>query len=212
MNTNFTRTGLCNLATISESFVCPFDTNFYIEPDGSSWIRIFHHYSPSINKFASTDTFTTSVYKDANMWFYLSLCNKITNNIYEFMIKQMPAAGGTEVKYRWIQTKNPLVATFAETTTANVTIISTSGYSTYTNYGGIYKDGSRSYVVANNATNGNWWGAIGCWSNYSTGIPGYGQTPITTGYMDLYLRIDNQINDKPSIFKNAVIANHFYEI
>jgi hypothetical protein len=213
MNTNITKKGIVNLSTISETFVCPFDTAFYVEPDGSTWIRIAHHNNPSTNKFASTDTFTSSVYKDTNRWFYVSLCNKITNNVYELMVKQTAASGDSEVKYRWIQTKNPMTATFAETTTANVTIISTSGYSTYTNYGGMYyNDGSRSYIVANNAINGNWWGAIGCWTDYSSGIPGYGQTPITTGYIDLYLRVDNQNNDKPSLFKNAIIANHFYEI
>lgn len=212
MNTNITKNGIINLSTISETFVCPLDTTFYVEPDGSVWIRIVHHNNPASNKFSSTDSFDTFVYTDSNRWFYASLCNKITNNIYEFMIKQSATSGGTESKYRWIQTKNPFNASYADVAVANVTRITTDGYSTYGNYGGIYKENSRSYFVTNNGTSGNWWGAIGCWTDYSTSIPGYAQTAISTGYIDLYLRVDNQINSIPSLFKNAIIANHFYEI
>ena len=212
MNTNITKNGIVNLSTISETFVCPFDTAFYVEPDGSTWIRLVHHNNPSVNKFSSNNTFDSSVYINNNMWFYASICNKITNNTFEFMIKQTATTGGTETKYRWIQTKNPFNASYADVAVANVTRITTSGYSTYGNYGGIYKMNSRSYFVANNGTEGNWWGALGCWTDYSTSIPGYAQTAISTGYIDLYLRVDNQTNITSSIFKNAIIANHFYEI
>ena len=214
MNTSITKSGIINLSAISETFVCPFDPNFYTEPDGSIWIRIFHHNDPADYLFASTDTFTTNVYKDSNRWFYVSLCNKITNNIYELMIKQKVAYNSNEVKYRWIQTKNPMTATYAETTTANVTINNSDGYSTYTNYGGIYLKNTNAYLVANNGISSNWFGATGSWSHTGStgGSPGYANEVITTGYMDLYLRVDNQNGGNPSLFKNAIIANHFYEI
>jgi hypothetical protein len=109
-----TKQGIINTSCISETFINPLDTNFYVEPDGSVWIRIVHHNNPASSIFASTDTFSSSVYKDDNRWFYASLVNKITNNIYEFMVKQKSTSTSTEEKYRWIQTKNPFIAVYAD--------------------------------------------------------------------------------------------------
>lgn len=212
MNTSIKKSGIINLSTISETFVCPFDPNFYTEPDGSIWIRIFHHNNPKDYLFASTDTFTTNVYKDYNRWFYVSLCNKITNNIYELMIKQKVAYNSNEVKYRWIQTKNPMTATYNETVLANVTRNTSEEYSTYASYAGLYLKNSNTYLAANNGDNNSWWGATGSWTARAGGIPCYASETVTTGYMDLYLRVDNQNGGNPSLFKNAIIANHFYEI
>ena len=92
---------------------------------------------------------------------------------YEFMIKQKPTSDGTEAKYRWIQTVNPFTAVFGDVDVADVTKITTTGYSTHSSYGGIYKFNSSAYFVANNGNNGNWWGAIGAWNAHQGGIPGY---------------------------------------
>ena len=48
-------------------------------------------------------------------------------------------------------------------------------------------------VIANNS-NGNWFGAFGCWTAYSGGIPGYPNNVVTSGYMDLYVRVDEIMN------------------
>ena len=207
---NITQQGIINTSTFSETFVNPLDTNFYIEPDGSVWIRIYHHNNPAAAHFESTlVNFEKPYYIDDDRWFNVALCNKIINNTYEFMVKSKLASTSGENKYRWIQTKNPMTAVFADVAAANVTKITTSGYSNYS-WGGIYKFGTNTYLCANNGTNGNWWGAIGTWTIYQGGTPGW-TSIITTGYQDLYLRIDNQINNIASIFDNSVIANEFIE-
>jgi hypothetical protein len=43
----------------------------------------------------------------------------------------------------------------------------------------------------NNGNSSNWWGATGPFSIYQSGSPSYGGSVTTTGYDDLYVRIDN---------------------
>lgn len=212
--TNITKHGIINTSCISETFVNPLDTNFYVEPDGSVWIRIVHHNNPASSRFASTNTFTSSVYLDDDRWFYASLVNKITNGTYEFMVKQKQASTSTEEKYRWIQTKSPFEAVYADVSpsSSGITRITTSGYNVNTGSGGVYKMNSSTFFVITNTSNGNWFGALGSWTAYQGGIPGFPNTTVTSGYIDLYLRIDNQINNGVSIFKNSIISNNFIEI
>ena len=206
------KSGIVLANALSESLICPSDINFYVEPDSSVWIRIVHHNNPEKYVFASTNTFSSSVYLDADRWFYASVVNKITNNTYEFMVKQKALVTDTETKYRWIQTKNPFDAVYGDVDLADVTRITTSGYSTYGNYGGIYKKNSNTYFSANNGTSSAWWGAFGSWTAYQGGIPGWAQVIIKTGYFDLYLRVDNQTNNVTSVFKNSIISPQFIEI
>lgn len=169
-----------------------YDTNVYIEPDGSAWVRVFHHNNPGAGSFASSDTFTSSVYKDANRWFNVEVANYLDK--WEIMVKGKFTATSDEWKLRWIQQYNPMTATYANVAAANVTKITTAGYSSSpSSWGGLYKNGSQTYLCANNGTSGNWWGAVGSYSVYQNGIPGWGPslTVTTTGYNDIYLRIDN---------------------
>lgn len=212
MAVNITKNGILTCTVFSETFVNPLDPVFYIEPDNSVWIKIVHHNDPATYKFAQSNDFSSSVYIDSNRWFYASLVNKITNNTYEFMVKQKLTTSANETKYRWIQTKNPFDAVFGDVDAADVTKITTTGYSTHSSYGGIYKlNSNKTYFVANNGTQGNWYCALGCWVDYQGGIPGYAQTVVKSGYIDLYLRIDNQINNVASIFNNSVISSEFIE-
>lgn len=173
---------------INEFPYCPYDQQIYVEPDGSAWIRIYHHNNPAAAVFASSDSFTTSVYKDEDRWFYVSLCNLVDK--WELMVKSKYTTSSTEIKRRWVQTINPMTATFAQVAAANITENTDTGYS-HSTWGGLYHIGSSTYLCANNGTNGNWWGAVGAWSQHQGGIPGWLGTPTTTGYNDLYLRIDN---------------------
>ena len=203
---------LCNsnFNEINNLFNLLYDKQLYIEPDGSCWIRIFHHANCDTKLFASSDTFTTSVYKDADRWFNVSLCNKV--NKWELMVKSMPTTGGTETKYRWIQTKNPMTAAYADVAAASVTKVTGNGYASY-GWGGLYHIGSSTYLATNNGTNGNWWGAVGAWAHHQSGIPGW-TTVITTGYEDVYLRIDNlnQVNLHVKNIKAGMwTANQFIE-
>ena len=190
MSLSIKKTGIIETSLFTEFIANTFDTTTYTEPDGSAWIRIVHHNNPGTsNLFASGDTFTTQVYKDANRWFNASLCNYLSGS-WEFMIKQTATSGATEYKYRWIQTINPMVAAWADVASANITKITTSGYTTFST-GGLYHHGSNTYLCTNNGTQGNWWGAVGSWGTHQSGIPAWAGVVVTTGYCDLYLRIDN---------------------
>lgn len=176
------------------------DPNIYIEPDGSCWIRIFHHNNPASYLFKNTDNFLANIYKDENRWFNFNICNFVHG--YEFIARVKRTANDTERVYRWIQSANPLIATFDQTKVANITKI--SGYDTWP-LGGLYKLNSSTYLTANNGTNGNWFGATGCWTAWNGGIPGWASTSandaITTGYIDIYLRIDSDttvISNRPN--------------
>ncbi len=212
MNVSFNKTGIIT-SDIFEKLRNPFDPTVYYEPDGSAWIRVTHQNNPATNLFSSTDTFITSVYKDDNRWFYLSLCDLVST--WELMVKQMQTSGGTEEKYRWIQSVNPMEAVFADVASENVTKITTSGYTSST-YGGAYKKKSNAYIACNNGNSGNWWGAIGSWSTHQSGIPGYNGKVITSGYLDVYLRINGDIKtyfeiENFSIYKDSITSDTIIE-
>lgn len=214
MNTGFTKQGIINASAFSETFINPLDTRFYVEPDGSTWIRIAHHNDPAtVGVFGSIITdFEKPYYIDKDRWFNVGLCNKITNNTYELMTKQTTTSDATEVKYRWIQTVNPMTAAFSDVDEDDVTKITTSGYSTKSGHGGIYAKKDKTYISANDGTASHWWCSVGAWTLNSNRIGGYGSNYISTGYLDLYLRIDNQNNSGVSVFKNSIIADDFLEI
>lgn len=210
-NVSISKTGIVSSEMMSEFITNGYDKNIYTEPDGSSWIRIVHHNNPASYKFASNNSFATRVYLDDNRWFYASLCNFFSGT-WELMVKQTTTSGVTETKYRWIQKANPMTATYDQTLLANVTVI-TNGYSTVTNYGGIYLKNSNTYLCVNNANSGNWMGAIGCWTAWNGGIPAWGSTAVSTGYLDLYLRIDDKGSyTKNSFYTYAVTSPELIEI
>ena len=188
----------------------PNEANVIIEPDGSKWIQLFHHNNPTGNLFEQTDSFTTGVYKDVNRWFNMNLCNKFDK--WEILLKQKLTSDGTEEKYRWIQTNSPMIATFNETKAANTTFITTTGYITPdSKYGGLWcQNSSSSYLVANSNTSSSWWGATGAKTAYNGGIPGYNGKTVTSGYMDIYIRIDNDsITD--ALLNRLLIKNDYIE-
>ena len=73
---------------------------------------------------------------------------------------------------------------------ASVTRVTTSGY-TDGGFGGLFKMNSSTYLVVANSNSGNWFGATGSWTAHNGGIPGYPSTTITSGFVNLYIRIDN---------------------
>ncbi len=191
------RRGNLNCNTFSEyngmSFL-KYDPDLYIEDDGSCWVHIFHHCNPHGAAFTQGDTFDTSCYIDADRWFNVEVCNYIDK--WELMTKFTKTYLDTVRVSRWIQTANPLTATFAETTASKITRIrADDGVNSY--WGGIYKlNNSKTYLTTNDGTDGHWYGDYGCfitdWAN--GGIPGFSSGTndcISTGTIDLYVRIDN---------------------
>lgn len=175
-----------------------FDSNIYIEPDGSKWVRIFHHNNPTLYKFASTNPWTTPFYIDENRWWNICLLSNpsLVFPNYELMVKQKPIAGMAETIYRWAQPTNPMTGDFNSTVYTNInTNFDTSRYKKPK--GGIYTHNSNARIVMNNGSNGSWFGAIGCWTAWEGGIPGfyeYGVTsgvPVSTGYIDLFIRVES---------------------
>lgn len=206
------KNGVITERSFSTSLLSQYDTNFYDEPDGSIWIRIAHHNNPTnTGLFSSSDTFTTSVYKDENRWFNVSLCNLVSGT-WELMVKQKRTSSSSEEKYRWTQKTNPMAGSWSDVqpTSSNIVRNTSSGY-VNNSMGGIYKHNSLTYLVIANGNNGNWFGAFGAWTNHEGGIPGFPNTVITTGYMDLYLRVDNITNTKVSKNKVGFTARDFIE-
>ena len=183
-----------------------YDTNIYEESDGSRWVRIFHHANPSSdNLFSSTDTFSSHVYKDANRWFDVSICNQLSS--WELMIKQKPSSTGTLQKYRWKQYVNPMLATESDVSADKVIYDTSTGYTSCA-YKGLYKFNKWTYLSQGDY----WFGAVGCWSVYDSGIPGWNKTTISsTGYMDLYVRIDDTFQKETNIYDNKIECNSFIE-
>ena len=202
--------GIVSTSTASEFLVNKFDTNTYVESDGSVWIRISHHNNPQTNgRFASTNDFTKPLYLDANRWFNCQLLSFLSGQ-WELMVKQKATSSSTETKYRWIQTKNPYSAVYADVTAANVTKVSVPSDAVAA-IGGMYKINSSTYFCITNGSNGNWFGAVGAWGVYGNGIPGYPNTAVTTGYLDLYMRIDNVIRDKLMLDGKHIRSHEFIE-
>lgn len=191
------------------------DPVFIIEPDGSLWLQVFHHNNPSAGRFASTDTFTSGCYKDANKWFNCNLFNCF--NKWEILFTQSLTAGATPQKFRWVQKVNPMTAAFADTVRANVTFTTLPGYTTPGSaYGGMHKLNSSSYLVCNNNAASNWFGAVGAWTAYNNGIPGYNGATVTTGVVDVYIRVDNNslITETKTKIKDTqeIVSHDFIEI
>ena len=186
---SFRNTGVVTATEISECYG-KFDSEVRFEPDGSAWMRVVHHNNPAGSLFSSSDTFTAWVYKDANRFCHGKMFDYTDR--WELMVEQKTTSTATATKIRWIQTVNPNVAVFGDVDSADVTKISTDGY-TVSSYGGIYKKKSSTYWCANNANSSNWMGAVGCWTAWSGGIPGWGGA-VTSGYLDLYIRLDGGAN------------------
>ena len=214
-----------NNGVVNGSEICEFsildtlkyDPNTYIEPDGSVWVRVFHHNNPVSKLFNSTDDFVNSVYLDEDRWFNFQVCNYVSS--YEFMAKVKRTTEDTLKKYRWIQSEPPLSATFALTKTNAITKVTTNGYSEGL-FGGIYHYNSSSYLRANDGTEAHFFGALGCYEAWGGGMPGWESKSkddsIITGFVDVYMRIDNITQTDPTCTKfkksGAILSHQFIEL
>ena len=74
---SISKTGIWADKCFSSSIVNQYDSSTYVEPDGSVWIRIFHHNDPTNNGvFNASDLFVKSVYLDDNRWFNVNINKK----------------------------------------------------------------------------------------------------------------------------------------
>lgn len=186
----------------------------HTEPDGSKWLHVFHHNNPSVNLFSSSDDFENGVYKSKDMWFFVNYCKNFTK--WEFIYLQQRTKDSNIEKYRWIQSVSPFGTSWEAVKPGAVTTISGNGYLSNGGWGGIHKKGGETYLLVANSSSGNWYGAIGSWTAWNGGIPGLSPNGITTGYVDLFIRIDNTTVPQDSITtkirKDSIQSVNFIEI
>lgn len=204
MALQMTKTGLLINSNINE---------IHIEPDGSKWEHIFHHNNPALttNLFASTDNFINGVYKNDNAWFNFQICNKIESN-WEILVIQKTELRTKPIKLRWIQTQSPLGTTFSMVAPAEIQKNSSVGYTSF-DHGGLVRGNvsAKTFLTVNNGTSGNWWGATGCFTAYQGGIPGFNQTIVKSGCIDIFIRIDSLINNTKFYKDGIQIVENIYE-
>jgi hypothetical protein len=97
------KTGIIQCSTFTEfegmSYL-KYDPNIYIEPDGSCWVRVYHHNNPGGGSFSSSNDFEHSVYIDENRWFNVEVANYLDK--WEIMVKGKFTSTSNEWKLRWI--------------------------------------------------------------------------------------------------------------
>lgn len=211
MSVGVNKSGVVKAGSFVSTISNPYDTNSYTEPDGSVWVRVAHHNAPGTALFTKAD-FGEPIYQDANRWFNVALCNINTSGKWELMYKQKQTSSSAEEKYRFIQTANPMIATFEQTKAANIVKVTPGYTASGSSYGGVCYLNSGAYLVGNNGTNGNWFGALGCWTKWNDGLPGYNGVCISSGYIDLYYRIDTLNLGAFSLSDMTITANDFVEM
>lgn len=180
---SFSKNGIVNFADFNECIT---------EPDGSLWSPCFYHSNPASQLFSSSDSFANGVLKE-NRYFNFNICKILTS--WEFLGIQQNTQTSTPIKVRWKQNKSPFTAVYEDVTPSAVIRITTSGYTDAgTTYGGgLYVLNSSTYLCCANTTKGNWFGALGSWSKWNGGIPGFCGQPVTTGVLQVFVRIDNSM-------------------
>lgn len=176
---------------------------YIIESDGTVFYHVFHHVSPSTGLFRNTDDFANGVYIDENRWFHCNILNELSE--WEFLYVQKQTAISAVQKIRWKQSKNPFLATYADVAPGKITNVSSA------TAGGMYKLASSNlYFCIANSNEGDWFGGIGCSSVWNDGILGYPNNVVTTGSIDLYVKVPYT---QAQIRKlDMITVNNFYEI
>ena len=150
-------------------------------PDEPVWLRILHHNAPATNLFTqanSRDNDDENLFSKLKVLFNNDNFRRADGN-YEFMAKEKLNSTSTEQTYRWTQTSNPTASTC-------------TGYKLVSQTNNPGRNFGISFGPTGNCVFSNknaWWCALGCWTAYQGGIPGF-ENVVKTGYMDLYVRAD----------------------
>ena len=136
---------------------CKYDSTIYVEPDGSNWVRIFHHNAPlTYGAFVnhSGSEWDAGVYATENKWLDYSVMNLITGT-WEIMVKQKQSSSSNESKWRWTQAYNPYTTTDWNTAKPGTVAFNTSSGYTSSSMGGLYKSGINARFTIANSSSGN---------------------------------------------------------
>ncbi len=176
---------------LSQNWYSGQDNTIYTEPDGSQWYHISHDNNPaSYSLSLSNWNDVSSQYISSDKWLSTKYDRYLDR--HEYLIKQAETSGGTESKWRWSQPKSLCRSAYAHAAVAEITKNTDSGYASWeANHGGLYASGHNCVYQQNNGTFGNTWGRICAYKRYNNGNAGFNGVTVTTGYTDLYVRIDN---------------------
>ena len=174
--------------------------------DGSVWLHVLHHGNPASNLFTAANCWNydngSTLY--SALWLLKNEEWKY-NGKYELLVCEKLTSSSSEAQYRWTQTSNPSTSS----SITGFTVISGSG--TYFNRG-LLTNGNYGAMH-----NGNtWWCCCGSYTAYQGGIPGMNGV-VTTGCLDLYIRITQDIFKNPesdlfSIYETGYVQNELIEI
>ena len=168
----------------------------------ANWVRIFYHNNNSGAQVFSSDEKEflrcNTTYKKSDLWALEHFRNK--DGQFEFLLEYEGQTGYN----RWKQTSD-----FTKTT-------SITGYSavqvswTSNGWGGLAlsQDSGSTWVDGSpNSGASSWWYAIGCKTNYNSGIPGPNGAIASAG-LSLWVRTDNlpavNITKKGIVFANEI--------
>ena len=157
--------------------------NVGFEYSGCTWLQVLHHNTPASKLFTSANGKNND---DPDLYSRLGLFDsntnfRMSNGRYEFMVREKLESSHTESAATWVQTSSPTASTL-------------SGYQLLTSSPG---NPPRTFGLCHQSANAvfdistqDWWCACGCNTAYQGGIPGFWGV-VKTGYLDLFIRIDN---------------------
>lgn len=174
--------------------------------DGSVFLQILHHNAPASNLFTASNCWLNN---DTNLYSALIMLKNTSwlQNLaeYEFLVCEKGTSSGTEHQCRWKQTSNPALS------------------STLSGYSVISGNSTRSWGLMNKNSYGcfhngsTWWCCCGSYTytGSSGGIPGF-EDIVTTGYLDLYVKIPNEmikgnIADFVKLYAKSILTNQLIE-
>lgn len=198
---SITKTGLIYSPEFTE-----FSDRMRTESDGSLWIQVLHHENPAQQIFSAANCWNYdnggSLY--SALWL---LKNDIwkQNGKYELLAIEKLQSNSVASTYRWTQTSNP--ATSSSIT--GFTIVSGSG----AQFTGLLTNGSYG-AMHNGAT---WYSCFGAYNRWNNGIPGFTNTAITSGMLELYIRIPeitvkSIAKNRAAIYAKDVNSSSFTEV
>lgn len=177
-----------------------------VASDGAKFLQILHHNNPASNLFTSANCWcnnSTNLYSNLVLLKNASWLTGLSE--WEFIECEKITSDATESQYRWKQTNNPALT------------------STLSGYEVISGNPPRSMGLINTETYSamhqgpsTWYVACGCYTAWNGGIPGASSTAITTGYLDLYVRIPDSVlgtlADKVRFYTTSITGKQILEV
>lgn len=159
-------------------------SGMYLEYRDCLWVKVLHHNRPASNIFTTANAKNINT---ENLFSKLYLFDdttrfKSTAGKYEFMVREKLESTSTENIGIWSQTSSPTANAIA-----GYTQIYTSTGSWPRSFGLTHQSANAVFDDSGSST---WWCSCGCNTAYQGGIPSFWGI-CKTGYLDLYIRVDN---------------------